>query len=147
MNKKQTLYRLEHKTDKLGLWYNQFGEYKPTGLFQEILMPKEAKFSKDNQNWFCATSSKEQFDTWFSKEDILYLVSKDFVIYEIVAENVTIEPLWALFTKENIISQEDVTSSYIASYDIWGAQPAFRVKYLRVRLNQIYRFSAEDSHL
>lgn len=40
------------------------------------------------------------------------------VIYEIVAENVIIEPLQALFTKENIISQEDVTSSYIASYDI-----------------------------
>jgi hypothetical protein len=133
-------FRIEHDVDGIGLFQKgdtRFGDeiydhlletiYSKHELFpipyddtnQEVPVIKGMrnwlKFDKDRKRWFCAYKSIDQINYWFNTWDLIFIIRKvGFKIYKLEVEEYQLGKEQILFTKESILSKEDITSLFVS---------------------------------
>lgn len=89
VNNSALLYRVGAKTGGQGLWYDQDGN--PTGLINTLSegnarflpMGRDPVFRSDRRDWISVTDRLADLGLWFSRQDILELVERGYVMQEI----------------------------------------------------------------
>lgn len=109
------IYRIEHPTDKDGMWYNIKGEPKkqihklcPNGVAKDFPMPFNELHKKDGLNWCSAGGSVEQMNHWFSAEDAKNLLDNGYKLYELRVSEIQDLEKEVLFCREHIISTKEI---------------------------------------
>lgn len=69
--------------------------------------------SKDCKEWFCAYISIEDFQAWILPEEVVYFKSVGFKVFLLEVGEYQIGKKQVIFTKESIISKEDITTLFI----------------------------------
>lgn len=108
------LYRLESTDPKLGLWYNENGEYVwtigtlPNCQTKDLPMGYDERYRKDGRCWNSSCSNPEDLSHWFSLEDALTLMKQGFRFMKYLATEYTEYPLETVFIKETCLACEPV---------------------------------------
>lgn len=100
-----TIYRIEHKDRKSGMWYSEKAEH--IDYFNtKIPMDKDAIFRTNNKEWFCGVVSIEDLREWFSKDFIKKMLDENYAIHKIEKSDneYQILPTQVVFTKTGIDS-------------------------------------------
>lgn len=124
-----TAIRCENIEDGCGMFtsYDQFDNGRTFNPYVEELTdlsirhnqfhtPFEDGFKHTN-NHFCAYHSIEQFKTWVFHEELQYLVSVGFRVYELTLSECFVGRDNIVFKKEYILTKIDITDQILSSYD------------------------------
>jgi len=68
---------------------------------------------KDNKEWFCAYKTVEQVQQWLRKVEIQYFTTLGFRVYLLTVNEYQMGDYQVIFTKDSIVSKEDVTSLFV----------------------------------
>ena len=115
----KTIYRIEHRDTKDGMWYNYNGSYNGAifdlteGLSKNIPMPYTEHHKKDNKKWFSAVKSIDDLFKWFTSLDIQELLGQGYELYKITCINYNDIGSEVLFAREDIVKQEIVNINSI----------------------------------
>lgn len=69
--------------------------------------------SKDIKEWFCAYKTIQLMQEWLMNDEIQYLISQDVKIYLLEVSEYQQGEYQTIFTKESIVSKEDITTLFI----------------------------------
>lgn len=75
--------------------------------------PREDRITSFSSEYFCAYHSLEQFMTWVFEEELQYLVSVGFRVYELTLSECLIGKDNIVFKKEHILSKIDITDQIL----------------------------------
>ena len=84
----QTLYRVGHISDSVGLWYDDEANYTgrihtlSEGAAAQLPMGFHPIFSQGNKAWRSATARVEDIAKWFSKKDMDELITRGYRLEE-----------------------------------------------------------------
>jgi hypothetical protein len=112
----RTVYRIEKPEANHGMWYNAKGEYEPIidtlcpdGISKDFPMDYDKKHRKDGKVWYSSGKSIENMHQWFSANDAKRLLENGFRLFIYVVSEWQEKEMEYLFTKEGVISVEEIT--------------------------------------
>lgn len=133
MQKSKTIIRIEHKSDGFGMFRSKLNECddNPTRVevggggndILEELWLRHNNFNtpyKDGldmglrfKEWFCAFKSIEQIQQWILPDEFQVLLDNNFHILLLIVTEYQEGDHQIVFTKESIISSQDISSLFI----------------------------------
>ena len=108
------IYRIENEETMHGMWYRLDGTYDPfikrltEGKSKDLPMEFHEKYSKDGFKWFSGCDNKEHMRQWFSELDALELFKNGYKLYEFESQQFIKEENQVLFTREGILSKNEI---------------------------------------
>lgn len=116
MKEVKRVYRIEHPTDRNGMWYTKDGVLNkrihilcPEGISKDLPMPLNRELHrKDGKVWNSGGDSIENMKHWFTDNDVRTLYNNGFRLFEF--HTTLFNPLEyeILFCREGIITQREI---------------------------------------
>ena len=126
-NQPTVLIRIEHPTSGKGM-FNHLFYCENRELLQEFFerhrnlpcpyehyetIEMREAFGYSGNGFYCSYKSNVQMSEWVNMNEFEYIINAGFKIYAITIEDCIIGNYQAIYKKENIIKQEDITSMYL----------------------------------
>lgn len=108
------VYRLESKNPKNGLWYDSSGRFCfGIGKLKDcktknLPMEYDKRYHVHGLNWFSSCSKKEDLMHWYSLENALELIKRDFVFTRYLVQDYIEYELETVFLKETALKREEI---------------------------------------
>lgn len=117
-----TIVRIEHPKDGIGI-FQRDDEFRLTNIdLQNIGRRHNDKFKtpwddgldleRNGREWFCGYKSIEQIQSWIKKSEFRKLISHGYKILLIKANECQVGDDQLIFTKESVVTTEDITSLF-----------------------------------
>ena len=113
--KKIKAYRVENQEKGNGIWRNFDGSLNPVfdklsdGLAKSLPMEDNDFYRFNGKSWFSACDKKEKLTKWFSKQDVIEMLSMGYKVYEYeITEYRVVSEYEICFTRESILTQREI---------------------------------------
>jgi hypothetical protein len=115
------VYRIEHPTEPIGLWYNRDAVLAPTihdlcpnAVAGQFPMPHNDLHRKDGKVWVSAGKDRGGMNYWFSAEDAVALHKAGFRVYEFEVTDWQELEHEVLFCRDDVVAQTEIPLA-----DLW----------------------------
>lgn len=120
----ETVYRIENPDTMHGMWYKLDGTWAPVifnlseGISKDLPMEYHPRYALRGRKWFFAGKSIENMNQWFSPQDAWELHLMGYKLYRFDVEEFQMEEYQCLFTREGIVTQEQIPLEVV--FDLSG---------------------------
>lgn len=109
--KPKWLYRLESTNPKLGLWYNENGDFVLTLAelkdckTKDLPMGFDERYKQGGKDWFSSCSNIKDLTHWYSVEDAKTLLKRGFRFSKYLATDYVEYDMETVFLKETCLDR------------------------------------------
>jgi len=110
------VFRIEHPTDRDGMWYTKEGLFRkkihilcPDGIAKDFPMPLNLELHrKDGHIWQSAGKNVENMNQWFTASDAINLYNNGFKLFEFETTMFQELDMEILFCRQGVIKQREI---------------------------------------